>query len=126
MALLILSSYWRAVHGDIRGSDLRRGLCRSKLGRIGLNRRIFQVEMRLLLRIVKSCANVTFVRKGVGRPFFTYRAFWTHNIAGGVFGGAHAFMKQHELLAASSGSFDVFVSSGVGDRWFSRNGMVTE
>lgn len=71
-----------------------------------------------LPKIEDSRGNLTFVQEGVGCPFPIKRVFWTHNIPGGSIRGGHAFKRQHELVVALSGSFDVVVSSDAGDKRF--------
>ena len=40
------------------------------------------------------------------------RCYWIYDVPGGQIRGSHAFQKQHELIIALSGSFDVLLHDG--------------
>ena len=44
-------------------------------------------------------------------PFDIQRVFWTYDVPGGEQRGGHAYYKQHELIIALSGSFDVVITA---------------
>jgi len=56
--------------------------------------------------------NLSFIEEESHIPFKIKRVYWVYDVPGGEIRGGHAFKKQHELIVALSGSFDVMVDDG--------------
>ena len=59
--------------------------------------------------------NLSFVESEGHVPFKVKRAYWIYDVPGGMHRDGHAFRKQHEVLIALSGSFDVVLNDGSGE-----------
>lgn len=55
--------------------------------------------------------NLTFLQHDHQIPFKIKRTFWTYDVPGGEIRGGHAYYKQHEIIIALSGSFDVVITN---------------
>lgn len=55
--------------------------------------------------------NLSFLQHPQQLPFEPRRVFWIYDVPGGEMRHGHAFRRQHELIIALSGSFDVVVSN---------------
>ena len=62
--------------------------------------------------------NLTFIESGVHVPFEVMRNYWIYDVPSGMWRDGHAFKRQQELLIALSGSFDVVVQDGTGEKTF--------
>ena len=51
--------------------------------------------------------NLTFLQNHEQIPFAIKRVFWTYDVPGGFVRGGHAYRRNHEVIIALSGSFDV-------------------
>ncbi len=68
-------------------------------------------EIIQLPKIVDPRGNLTFLQFPNHVPFEIQRVFWTYDVPGGEQRGGHAYFKQHELIIALSGSFDVVITN---------------
>ncbi|WP_395059713.1 sugar 3,4-ketoisomerase [Flavobacterium sp.] len=64
-----------------------------------------------LPKIQDERGNLTFLQYPSQIPFNIQRVFWTYDVPGGGIRGGHAYLKQHEIVIALSGSFDVVVTN---------------
>lgn len=64
-----------------------------------------------LPKIFDPRGNLTFLQNPNQIPFEIQRVFWTYDVPGGEIRGGHAYNKQHEVLIALSGSFDVIITN---------------
>ena len=62
-------------------------------------------------KIVDPRGNLTFLQYPDQIPFEIERVFWTYDVPGGEQRGGHAYHKQHEIIIALSGSFDVIITN---------------
>ncbi len=62
-------------------------------------------------KIIDPRGNLTFFESNNQIPFEIERVFWIYDVPGGSTRGGHAYLKQHEIIIALSGSFDVVVKS---------------
>ena len=62
-------------------------------------------------KIIDPRGNLTFLQHPDQLPFEIKRVFWTYDVPGGEQRGGHAYQKQHEIIIALSGSFDVIIKS---------------
>lgn len=69
-----------------------------------------------LPKITDPRGNLTFLQSPQQVPFVIQRVFWTYDVPGGEIRGGHAYFKQHELIIALSGSFDVVITSQNGQK----------
>ena len=60
-------------------------------------------------KIIDPRGNLTFFENNNQIPFEIKRVFWIYDVPGGSKRGGHAYYKQHEIIIALSGSFDVVV-----------------
>jgi hypothetical protein len=61
-------------------------------------------------KIADPRGNLTFLQFPNQIPFEIERIFWTYDVPGGEQRGGHAYHKQHEIIIALSGSFDVVIT----------------
>lgn len=69
-----------------------------------------------LPKIADPRGNLTFLQSPDQLPFEIQRVFWTYDVPGGEHRGGHAYFKQHELIIALSGSFDVVITNQNGQK----------
>lgn len=79
-----------------------------------MEKKIPQPEIIELNRIHDPRGNLTFLQSPDHIPFEIKRVFWTYDVPGGETRGGHAYLEQHELIIALSGSFDVVVTDKEG------------
>ena len=65
--------------------------------------------------------NLSFIEEENHFPFEIKRTYWIYDVPGGQIRGGHAFKKQHEMIVALSGSFDVMVDDGLTRTVYSLN-----
>ncbi|MCR9081550.1 MAG: FdtA/QdtA family cupin domain-containing protein [Cyclobacteriaceae bacterium] len=73
-----------------------------------------QVKLFDLPKIIDPRGNLTFLQYPNQLPFEIQRVFWTYDVPGGEIRGGHAYKKQHEVIIALSGSFDVVITDMTG------------
>lgn len=79
------------------------------------------LRLMALPRIRDPRGNLTFVENGTHLPFDIERVYWLYDVpADGVRDG-HAFLRQHELIVALSGGFDVMLDDGAVSRTVTLN-----
>lgn len=71
-----------------------------------------QVRLIDLPKVLDERGNLSFFQGNDQLPFTIKRVYWVYDVPGGEIRGGHAFIKQHEIIIALSGSFDVIVSNG--------------
>lgn len=62
--------------------------------------------------------NLSVIESGVDVPFKVMRNYWIYDVPSGMWRDGHAFKEQEEFIVALSGSFDVVVNDGTGERTF--------
>ena len=62
--------------------------------------------------------NLTVIESGIDLPFKVMRDYWIYDVPSGMWRDGHAFKEQHEFIVAVSGSFDVVVNDGTGEKTF--------
>lgn len=72
-------------------------------------------------KIHDARGNLTFVEGVRHIPFDIKRAYWIYDVPGGESRGGHAYKQLQEVFIALSGSFDVVVDDGAGERRFHLN-----
>ncbi len=77
-----------------------------------------QVRLIELPKIKDPRGNLTFIESGVNIPFDVKRNYWIYDVPSGMWRDGHAFKAQQEFLVALSGSFDVIVNDGTGEKRF--------
>lgn len=65
-----------------------------------------------LPKIFDPRGNLSFIQNGSQVPFDIARCYWIYDVPGGEKRHGHAFMTQHEMIIALSGSFDVVLDDG--------------
>ena len=63
-------------------------------------------------KIQNRSGNITVLENGYNMPFDTKRIFYLYDIPGGESRGAHAHKECHQLIIATSGSFEVKLEDG--------------
>ena len=71
-----------------------------------------EVKIIELPKILDPRGNLSFLESGNHIPFEIKRTYWIYDVPGGEVRGGHAFIEQHELIIALSGSFDVVLHDG--------------
>lgn len=74
-----------------------------------------------LPKVVDKRGNLSFIEAGKHIPFNIARVYWIYDVPGGQYRGSHAFKKQHEVIIALSGSFDVSLDDGKEKRTYTLN-----
>jgi dTDP-4-dehydrorhamnose 3,5-epimerase-like enzyme len=64
--------------------------------------------------------NLAFIQEGV-IPYNLKRIYYLYDVPSGAERGGHSHLKQHEILIAISGSFDVILDDGEHRQTFSLN-----
>ena len=62
--------------------------------------------------------NLTFIESEIHVPFRVMRNYWIYDVPSGMWRDGHAFKTQEELIVSLSGSFDVVVNDGTGEKTF--------
>lgn len=72
-------------------------------------------------KIHDARGNLTFVEGRRHIPFDIKRTYWIYDVPGGESRGGHAYKQLQEVFVALSGSFDVVVDDGQGEKRFHLN-----
>ncbi len=72
-----------------------------------------------LPKIEDERGNLSFIEENNHIPFTIERVYWIYDVPGGEFRGSHAFRTTEEFIIALSGSFDVILNDGGGERKYS-------
>jgi dTDP-4-dehydrorhamnose 3,5-epimerase-like enzyme len=75
-----------------------------------------KAELIKIPKINDPRGNLTFIQFPQQVPFEIKRVFWTYNVPSGAVRGGHAYKKQHEVIVALSGSFDVIITDRKGNQ----------
>lgn len=60
--------------------------------------------------------NLSVIEENIHIPFKIMRVYWIYDVPGGEKRGGHAYRENEELIVALSGSFDVLLDNGKGER----------
>lgn len=74
-----------------------------------------------LPKILDKRGNLSFFENENQIPFKIARTYWIYDVPGGEVRGSHAFRKQQEFIVALSGSFDIVLNDGEGEKIYSMN-----
>ena len=74
-----------------------------------------------LPKILDERGNLTFLEENNHIPFEMKRVYWIYDVPGGEIRGSHAFKEANEFIVALSGSFDVILNDGTGEKKYSLN-----
>lgn len=69
-----------------------------------------------LPKILDRRGNLSVIEELQNVPFEIKRTFWIYDVPGGESRGAHAYRETEEFIVAISGSFDVVLDNGKGNR----------
>jgi len=75
-----------------------------------------EIEIIGLPQVEDERGNLSFIEGLHHLPFAIRRAYWIYDVPGGQQRGSHAFRRQEEFIVALSGSFDVVLDDGRGER----------
>jgi len=78
----------------------------------GLNRMINRCKIIELPIISDPRGNLTFIEANRHIPFKIQRVYYLYDVPGGAERGGHAHKTLHQLIVATSGSFDVHLDDG--------------
>ena len=67
-------------------------------------------------KIADVRGNLSFVEETKHVPFHIKRVFWIYDVPGGEDRGGHAYKETEEFIIALSGSFDVVLDNGKGEK----------
>jgi hypothetical protein len=79
------------------------------------------VQLIHLPRIQDPRGNLSFVEENRHIPFSIKRTYWTYDVPGGEKRGCHAYKTSCEFIIALSGSFDIWIHDGTGEKRFPLN-----
>ena len=71
-----------------------------------------------LPKIKDPRGNLTVIESGMNVPFEVKRNYWIYDVPSGMWRDGHAFKTQEELIVSLSGSFDVVLNDGTGEKTF--------
>ncbi|MBS8272435.1 WxcM-like domain-containing protein [Thalassospira tepidiphila] len=74
-----------------------------------------------LPKVSNQQGNLTFIEGGNHIPFDIKRVYYLYDVPGGAARGGHAHKKLHQLIIAISGSFDITLDDGRGQKTFHLN-----
>lgn len=74
-----------------------------------------------LPKIADPRGNLTFIEGSRHIPFSIQRVYYLYDVPGGAERGGHAHKGLHQLIIAMSGSFDVVLNDGFGEKRFHLN-----
>jgi oxalate decarboxylase/phosphoglucose isomerase-like protein (cupin superfamily) len=74
-----------------------------------------------LPKILDRRGNLSIIEELKEIPFEIKRTYWIYDVPGGEVRGGHAYKENQEFIVALSGSFDVLLNDGKGERIFSLN-----
>lgn len=69
-----------------------------------------------LPKIYDPRGNLSFIESQGHVPFEIKRSYWIYDVPGGMFRDGHSFREQDEFIVALSGSFDVVLNDGSGEK----------
>lgn len=79
------------------------------------------IEIFNLPKILDPRGNLSFIEEEKHVPFKIERAYWIYDVPGGEVRGGHAYKKNREFIIALSGSFDIILNEGGGEKRYSLN-----
>lgn len=71
-----------------------------------------------LPKVIDPRGNLSFIESEGHVPFKVKRSYWIYDVPGGMYRNGHAFREQDEFIVALSGSFDVVLHDGTGEKRF--------
>ena len=71
-----------------------------------------------LPKIKDPRGNLTVIESGMNVPFEVKRNYWIYDVPSGMWRDGHAFKTPEELIVSLSGSFDVVLNDGTGEKTF--------
>lgn len=74
-----------------------------------------------LPKIADPRGNLTFIEGSAHVPFEIKRVYYLYDVPGGAERGGHAHKGLHQLIVALSGSFDVVLNDGDGEKRYHLN-----
>lgn len=74
-----------------------------------------------LPKILDKRGNLSIIEELKNIPFKIKRSYWIYDVPGGEMRGGHAYKRNQEFIVALSGSFDVVLDDGEGEKVFSLN-----
>lgn len=74
-----------------------------------------------LPKIEDPRGNLSFIEENNHIPFSIRRVYWIYDVPGGEVRGGHAYKTLNEFIIALSGSFDVILNDGTGEKKYSLN-----
>lgn len=74
-----------------------------------------------LPKLLDRRGNLSIVEELKNVPFKIERVYWIYDVPGGEVRGGHAYKENEEFIIALSGSFDVALDEGCGEKVYSLN-----
>ena len=78
-------------------------------------------EIIELPKFLDKRGNLSFIEENSHIPFTIARSYWIYDVPGGEIRGGHAYRENEEFIVALSGSFDVLLDDGKGQKCFHLN-----
>ena len=75
-----------------------------------------QPQIIQLPKFLDERGNLSFVEQETHIPFIIKRTYWLYDVPGGESRGGHAYKDNQEFIVALSGSFDVILDDGKGNK----------
>src|SRR5437899_2130116 len=86
-----------------------------------IKNQLSKVKLIDLPKVLDDRGNLSFFENNKQIPFEIKRTYWIYDVPGGELRGGHAFKKQQEFIVALSGSFDIVIHDGLGEKKISLN-----
>lgn len=74
-----------------------------------------------LPKLLDRRGNLSIVEELKNVPFKIERVYWIYDVPGGEIRGGHAYKENEEFIIALSGSFDVALDEGYGEKKYPLN-----
>jgi oxalate decarboxylase/phosphoglucose isomerase-like protein (cupin superfamily) len=72
-------------------------------------------------KILDPRGNLSFLQNNDQLPFRIQRAYWIYDVPGGQHSEGHAYKNTQEVIIALSGSFDIVMRDGEGEKKITLN-----
>lgn len=80
-----------------------------------------EIQIIELPKLLDRRGNLSIIEELKNVPFEIKRVYWIYDVPGGEVRGGHAYKENEEFIVALSGSFDVALDDGGGEKIYPLN-----
>lgn len=80
-----------------------------------------KIQIIELPKLLDRRGNLSIIEELKNVPFEIKRVYWIYDVPGGEVRGGHAYKENEEFIVALSGSFDVVLNDGEGEKTYPLN-----